>query len=134
MDLTPVQALRALFVCALLGAACTDVRTHDLGTLPLDGGAGSGDANDARCPPPDRDISCGRFSDPVCGCDLVSYPSACDARDVTVGVLHGGLCTPDECRAEGRVPVQGDGNLPPLCPRGAFGFPIGGREPALCCE
>jgi hypothetical protein len=134
MDLNTHRARGVLLVCALLGAACTDIRAHDLGALREDGGARAEDAGAARCPPPDEAASCGRFSDPVCGCDLVSHASLCDARDAGVGVLHRGFCTPDECREGGRVPVQGDGNQPPQCPRGVFGFPIAGREPALCCD
>jgi hypothetical protein len=38
---------------------------------------------------------CTAIFDPVCGCDLRSYSSACNAHGNGVSVLHGRLCTAD---------------------------------------
>lgn len=70
---------------------------------------------------------------PVCGCDLHSYPSPCDAHAAAQGVLHEGLCTSDECTSIGGQPAYSDGASTPSCPRGKQGYALPGREPALCC-
>jgi hypothetical protein len=80
-----------------------------------------------------RPEGCSGIYQPVCGCDLRSYPSSCDAHATGTGVLHDGLCTAEECSSIGGVPAYSDGASAPSCPRGTESHPIPGREPALCC-
>jgi Kazal-type serine protease inhibitor domain len=76
---------------------------------------------------------CPAIYQPVCGCDLHSYPSSCDAHAAGMGLSHDGLCTADECARIGGAPAYSDGANPPSCPRGKQSYPIPGREPGLCC-
>jgi Kazal-type serine protease inhibitor domain len=81
----------------------------------------------------DQPQGCPAIYQPVCGCDLRSYPSSCDAHAAGTGVLHDGLCTAEECSRIGGDPAYSDGANSPSCPRGKQSYPIPGRESALCC-
>jgi hypothetical protein len=77
---------------------------------------------------------CTAIFDPVCGCDLRSYSSACNAHGNAVSVRRRGLCTAGDCTDAGGRPLFSDGASDPSCPDGEEQWSIGGvDEPAVCC-
>lgn len=77
--------------------------------------------------------ACPEIYAPVCGCDLRSYSSPCDAHSRGISVLHEGLCTAEECSNGGGRPVYSDGASTPSCTGDEVSFSIPGKEPAICC-
>lgn len=114
----------------IAGLACPQGEFCDVGGGA--GGAGCGVADGfGVCEPQPR--GCAALYEPVCGCDLHSYPSQCDAHAASASVLHDGLCTEDECRSIGGEVVYGSGATLPSCPGGKSSYAVPGFEPALCC-
>lgn len=77
--------------------------------------------------------ACPELYAPVCGCDLRSYSSPCDAHSHGISVLHEGLCTAEECDQGGGRPVYSDGASTPSCNGDEVSFNIPGKEAAICC-
>jgi hypothetical protein len=77
--------------------------------------------------------NCLGIYEPVCSCNIRTYPSACHAHAASASVLHEGACTAEECESVGGRPVYSNGASTPKCESGEIGFEIVGREPSICC-
>ncbi len=58
-------------------------------------------------------LVCTKEYKPVCGCDRRSYGNTCEAGVVS-SILHDGMCTELDCKAQGGHAVAGIGP-PPMC-------------------